>query len=118
MSAEERRTAAEAWLARAADDLRSARVRFGHPAEMTAEIAAFHAQQAADPDWPVQPTPTDDEVRRVIDVADRVVGAVRRGDPGACSGFAGLLNRGLVADLHGPGLLTSDAAACTLWRVA
>ncbi len=53
MSDEERRSAAEAWLARAGDDLRSARVRLGHPDEMTA-------------------------VRKAIDVADKVVGAVRR----------------------------------------
>jgi hypothetical protein len=31
MSDEERRDAADAWLARAGDDPRSARVRLGHP---------------------------------------------------------------------------------------
>ena len=128
MSDDERRAAAEVWLVKASDDLRSAGVRLRHPDEMTAEIAAFHAQQAAEKalkallisrgvaipkthdleelrrmvggesepdaqelapltpyavqfrylDWPLQPTPTDDDVRRAIQVAERAVTAVRR----------------------------------------
>ena len=125
---EERLAAAKSWISKGRDDLRSARVRLNHPDEMTAEIAAFHAQQAAEkalkavlikrgisirkthdleelhrlvggdfepsaeelapltpyavqsryPDWPVQPAPTDDEVRRGIDAADRALATAAR----------------------------------------
>jgi HEPN domain-containing protein len=128
MSDDERCAAAKAWLARAHDDLRSARIRLRRPDEMSAEIGAFHAQQAAEkamkavlirrgvaiprthdleelhrlvgggfepkadelaaltpyavqfryPDWPMQPAPSDDDVREAIDVVERVIAAAGR----------------------------------------